>query len=185
MNVGKIFERSFAGSVPKYAKIHRLPDSAQSFGNSSNLRFSQESPFDFILWDSHRRVLFALELKSVKGKSISYEKDKGGKGIIHYHQIEALNEWNKYEGTICGFVIEFRELEATIFLYIDSFNKITKGSSKKSINYEDIVNSGLPYIVIPQTLKRTRYTYDVESLLSKANFIEKEDKENDEGKPQS
>ena len=91
-----------------------------------------------------------------------------------------MNSCNKYEGIVCGFIIFFREIETTIFLYIDSFNEIIKNSIKKSLNYDDIAKSGVPYILIPQTKKRTRYVYDIESLLSKAYFIEKEDKENDE-----
>lgn len=179
-NVGKQFEQDFSKSIPEYAMLYRLPDSAQSFGGSSTLRFSRKSPFDFFLWDSKRRVLYALENKTVAGKSISFEKENCENGLIHYHQIQGLNSCNKYEGTVCGFIIFFREIETTIFLYIDSFNEIIKNSIKKSLNYDDIAKSGVPYILIPQTKKRTRYVYDIESLLSKAYFIEKEDKENDE-----
>lgn len=184
-NIGKQFEQDFSESIPEYVMLYRLPDSAQSFGNSTVLRFSRKSPFDFFLWDSKRHILYALENKTVEGKSISFEREKSGCAVIHYHQIQGLNQYNKYEGIVCGFVIFFRGIETTVFLPINSFNDIVKNNEKKSVNYNDIVTSGLPYIVIPQTKKRTRYVYDIESLLSKANFIEKEDKENDEGKPQS
>lgn len=177
MNVGKKFEKDFSESIPGYVLVHRLPDSAQAFGSNSELRFSNKSPFDFLLWDSHRRVLYALEMKSVSGKTISFERSKEDNGSIHFHQIEGLNRYNKYEGVICGFVINFRKIETTLFLYIDSFNKLIELVNKKSISYNDIINSQLPYIIIPQTIKRTRYTYDVESLLSKSDFIGKEDKD--------
>lgn len=74
MNVGKVFESRIQKCVPDYAKIFRLPDSAQSFGKSRNLRFSRKNPFDYFMWDSSRHYLYALELKTVKGKSISFEK---------------------------------------------------------------------------------------------------------------
>lgn len=166
-NVGKKFEQDFSKSIPDYVLLYRLPDSAQSFGGgNSNLRFSNKNPFDFFLWDSQRRILYALEMKTVKGKSISFETDKTENKEIHFHQIQGLNKCNKYEGTVCGFIIEFRQIERTIFLPIDSFNNLVAGINKKSFNYSDVEASGLPYIVIPQTKKRTRYTYDVESLLS-------------------
>lgn len=176
MNVGKKFEKDFSESIPEYVLVYRLPDSAQAFGDSSRLRFSNKNPFDFMLWDSQRHILYALEMKSVSGKSVSFERDKDDKGVIHFHQIEGLNKYNKYEGIVCGFVINFRSIETTLFLYIDSFNGVVKSINKKSMSYDDIIKSGYPSIVIPQFKKRTRYTYDVEAMLSKCNFIEKEDK---------
>ena len=183
-NIGKQFEQDFSKSIPDYAMLYRLPDSAQSFGNSTALRFSRKSPFDFFLWDSKRRLLYALENKTVEGKSISFEREKNDNAVIHYHQIQGLNQYNKFEGVICGFIIFFREIETTVFLPINSFNNIVIDSEKKSLNYSDIVGSGFEYIIIHQTKKRTRYTYDIESLLSKASLIAKEDK-NDEDRKQT
>lgn len=165
-NVGKIFEANIKKSIPNYALLYRLPDSAQSFGGSNNLRFSRRNPFDFLLWDSMRHILYALEMKTVTGKSISFERTKEESGEIHFHQICALNDWNKYDGIICGFVIEFRKIETTVFIPIDSFNKLISYIDKKSFNYDDLVESSLPYVVIPQTKKRTRYTYDIDNFLS-------------------
>lgn len=164
-NVGKLFEEDFKKSIPNYVLLYRLPDSAQSFGGSNNLRFSRKNPFDYIMFDSKKHILYALELKTVSGKSISFERDKDESGEIHYHQIKGLNEWNKFDGIVCGFIIEFREIETTVFIEIESFNYLIENIDKKSFNYNDIQNSGLPYFIIPQTKKRTRYTYDIENLL--------------------
>lgn len=164
-NVGKIFEEDFKNSIPDYALLYRLPDAAQSFGGSNKLRFSRKNPFDFILWDSKRHILYALETKTVKGKSISFERDKNEEKEIHYHQIKGLNEWNRFDGTICGFIIEFRQIEITIFLPIESFNLLIELIDKKSFNYDDLKNNDIPYFVIPQKKKRTRYTYDINHLL--------------------
>lgn len=171
VNVGKQFELNFKKSVPEYVLLYRLPDSAQSFGTNSNLRFSRKNPFDYLMWDSHNHVLYALELKTVKGISISFEKDtenKDGKKNsreIHLHQIKGLNEWNKYDGIICGFVIEFRQITTTIFLEIESFNQLIKQITKTSFNYNNVVQSGLPYTIIPQKKKRTQYRYEIEKML--------------------
>ena len=169
-NQGKLFEEQIKKSVPDYALIYRLPDSAQSFGEKNNrLRFSRKNPFDYLIWDSLRRALFALELKSVAGKSISFEHTKEDKGDIHNHQIVGLDEWNKYNGIICGFIIEFRQIETTVFLDIDSFHRLVDSLPKKSFNMSDIKSSGVPHFVIPQKKMRTRYRYDMDKFLSEIN----------------
>ena len=156
--VGKVFEDNFKKSMPDYALLYRLPDAAQSFGRSSNLRFSNKNPFDFILFDSKWKILYALELKSVKGKSISFERTKEDKGDIHYHQIEGLNEWDKYDGTVCGVIIEFRELETTIFINIQVI-------PKKSFNFADLDEYKIKYFIIPQKKLKTNYRYDIHHML--------------------
>lgn len=166
MNIGKKFEEDFKNSVPDYALFYRLPDAAQSFGGGNSLRFSRKNPFDCLIWNPKRRLLYALELKTVKGKSISFERTYGESREIHYHQIQGLNDWNQYDGVICGFIIWFRELEKTIFINIDSFNFLIEEINKKSFNYDDLVNSEVQFYVIPQKKKRTRYRYDINALLS-------------------
>ena len=83
INIGKRFENNFRDSVSDDILYYRLKDSAQSFGNSNHLRFSSKNPFDCLLYKSPS--LFALELKSVGTSSISFERSKDEKGIIHYH----------------------------------------------------------------------------------------------------
>ena len=167
MNQGKIFENSIKESVPDGVFIYRLPDAAQSFAKSSNLRFSRKNPCDYFIYDAcGTRLLFALELKTVKGKSISFERNKDEQKIIHHHQITGLNEWNKFENIVCGFLIEFRAIETTIFLDISDFNRLLEETEKKSFTIADLDNMGLPYLVIPQELKRKRYSYDLSPLIN-------------------
>lgn len=167
-NVGKIFEKSIQKSVPDYALMYRLPDAAQSFGGG-NLRFSRKNPFDFILFDSKARTLYALELKTVAGKSISFERTKEESREIHYHQIVGLNEWNKYDGIIAGFIIEFRQIETTIFLEISEFIKLISLIDKKSFNMNDLNDNHIHYLVIEQKKSRTRYTYNIDKFLCDSN----------------
>ena len=163
---GKNFEMQFAKSAPKYALVYRVPDSAQAFGYSTNLRFSRKNSFDYLIWDSIRHKLYAIELKTVAGKSISFERVKEDKGEIHWHQINGLNTWNKYDGITCGFVIEFREMELTIFIEIDDFNKLMQFVGKKSFTIKDLDDYDIPYFVIPQWKPKVNYRYDVDKLLS-------------------
>lgn len=163
-NIGKVFESQIKKSTPDYALLYRLPDSAQSFGGG-NLRFSNRNPFDFLLWDSIKHKLYAMEMKTVSGKSISFERNKQEKGEIHFHQINGLNDWNKFDGITCGFVIEFRQLEKTIFLEISEFNKLISAITKKSFNFNDLAENNISYIVIRQEKSRTRYIYDIDTFL--------------------
>ena len=165
-NVGKIFEEQWKASVPNYALLYRLPDSAQSFGGSNNLRFSAKPPFDYLMWDSMRHRLYALEMKTKNGKSISFERKKEDKGDIHYHQIQGLNKWNKFDGITCGLIVEFREIETTVFIDIEQMNLIMKIIPKKSFCFDDLDKNGIKYTVINQTKARTRYTYDIDGFLN-------------------
>lgn len=169
-NIGKIFEDSVQRSMPDYVLMYRLPDSAQSFEKNKKLRFSRKNPFDYLLWDSNRHVLYALEMKTVAGNSISFERAKNEKRNIHYHQIEGLNKWNAYDGIICGFIIEFRKSETTVFLNIDEFNRLMTLISKFSFTIEDLEKHNIKHQIIPQEKLRTRYKYDFSGLLEKGYF---------------
>lgn len=163
-NIGKVFEEQIKKSIPSYALLYRLPDSAQSFGGG-NLRFSNKSPFDFLMWDSRKHKLYALEMKTVAGKSISFERDKSKNKEIHYHQIQGLNEWNRYDGITCGFIIEFRQIEKTVFINIEDFNKIMVAIPKTSFNYNDLIEYKINHTVIKQVKARTRFTYKIDEFL--------------------
>lgn len=164
-NVGKKFEQDWIKSVPDYVGVLRIPDAAQSFFRSSNLRFSRKNPFDFLLWCPKTLTLYTLELKTVKGKSISFERAKDEHGEIHYHQIIGLENFEKIGECVCGFIIEFRELETTIFLPIKEFIKLQGLINKKSFNYNDLSNNNIEYIIIPQKMLKTHYRYDIEYFL--------------------
>lgn len=170
-NVGKKFESSIQSCVPEYALMYRLPDSAQSFGGSSKLRFSKKNPFDFLLWDSLRHILYAFELKTVAGKSISFERSKDETGEIHFHQINGLREWSLYDGIISGFIVEFRQIEKTIFIEINDFDSLIEAIDKKSFSYNDIKNLHIPHIEIAQEKMRVNYKYDVASFLNESALL--------------
>lgn len=164
-NVGKQFEQDFIRSAPNDLGVVRIPDAAQSFYRSSNLRFSRKNPFDFLLWYPKTLTLYALELKTVKGKSISFERTKEGHGEIHYHQIIGLDNFEKIGECVCGFIIKFRELETTIFLPISEFIELQNAITKKSFNYNDLINNNVSFVTISQSLLKTHYRYDIETFL--------------------
>lgn len=164
-NIGKRFEQDFIKSTPENVGVIRLPDAAQSFYKSSNLRFSHKNPYDYLMWNPNSLTLYALELKTVKGKSISFERTKDENGEIHYHQIVGLENFEKIGECVCGFVIEFREIETTIFLSIKEFLKLQDVIPKKSFNFKDLSTYNVNYITINQTLLKTHYRYDIDDFL--------------------
>ena len=174
-NIGKKFENAIKRSAPDYMLLYRLPDAAQSFGGGNKLRFSWKNPFDFLLWDSQRHMLFALELKTVAGKSISFERTAEDVGDIHLHQVEGLLGWSQYDGITAGFIIEFRAIETTVFIPISGYMALINAISKKSFSRKDLDDYKVPYVQIPQKKLRTQYRYDIESMV---NQIEN-DKENE------
>lgn len=161
-SVGKVFEDNWKASVPDNVLYYRPPDSAQSFGGSSNLRFSSKSPCDCFLYDG--RFLYMLELKTVGTKSISFERDKNDHGVIHIHQIDNLERFSQFKNVIAGFILDFRLSEKTYFVHINDFMQMINKIDKKSFNESDL--NGLCYpIEIKKRKLRVNWRYDIDNLL--------------------
>lgn len=169
MNDGKKFENAWKSSVDKAGYFyHRLKDSAQSFGGTNNLRFSSKNPYDCFVFSGKK--LYALELKSTKGTSFSFwradfeDKEKHQTFLIHKHQIEGLKKARDFQNVIAGLVLNFRDTtNHTYFWDIGDFLNCTDALEKKSFNEADVIkNNG---ILIPQTIKKVNYVYDVSELI--------------------
>lgn len=169
-NSGKIFETDFSKSVPDYCFIHRLKDSAQSYNNSKVTSFTWNNECDFFIYDSKSHLLYALELKSTKYKSINFEIDENDKSskMIKLHQIKSLTDMSKYDGIVAGFIFNFRDeehnMERTYFQNIIDFNNMCKKINKQSCNEIDLLLNGA--IKIDGTKKRVHYTWDLDKFLS-------------------
>ena len=169
---GKVFEQNFAKSAPDYALVYRVPDNPNGFQKNAILRFTRKNPFDYLIWDSRHFRLYALELKTVAGRSIAFERENDERGSgIHYHQALGLSDWSKYPGVKAGFVIEFREIEKTIFLEIGAYHQMTRFVDKKSFTLKDLDDYDIPYMLIPQRVVRINYRYDIDQFLSKQAII--------------
>ena len=149
-NIGKKFENNWKASMPNDIFYYRLKDQAQSFGGASKLRFSLKNPCDCFLFKSP--TLFALELKSVGTSSISFEKTKEEKGVIHFHQIEGLRNFRHSDGT-----------ENCYFIHINDFDMMINSLDKKSFNEKDL--SKYNPIIIENRKKKVNYTYNIEKFI--------------------
>lgn len=165
-NTGKIFEDDLKKSIPDYVMITRLKDSSLNYNRTENSKYSTNNPYDFLLWDSKHFKLYALELKTVNKKLISFERTEKDKGKIHYHQINGLKIASSFDGVVAGFVIEFRECRTTIFIEINNFIILINSIDKKSFNLSDLENSNIDYEIIEQHIKRTRYSYDMDTFFN-------------------
>ena len=114
-----------------------------------------------------------LELKTVAGKSISFERSKKDKGEIHYHQIEYLQSCSQYQNVIPGLIIDFRGTGNTWFLHIDQWNGLITSITKKSFNESDLLSYSYPLLISKKKLK-VNYRYDVDKLIQDMTKLEED-----------
>lgn len=169
-NSGKKFEELFKNSVNREKHLLiRIPDPPQSFIKSEYSKFSNENPCDFILYDTDTNLMYLLELKTTKYKSMNFQlnEDDNQHKMIKYHQINSLTKYSKYNGVISGFVFNFRDeehqIERTYFQNIIDFNNMVNKLDKKSFNEINLLTNNS--IKINGNKKRVNYKWDVEKLL--------------------
>ena len=109
-------------------------------------------------------VLYTLELKSVGTSSISFERTKDDKGVIHKHQIDNLLNFSTYENIISGLVLDFRLSDKTYFCMIEEFVNMANNLDKKSFNEKDLYEWCNPIEIEKKKLK-VNYRYNVGKFL--------------------
>lgn len=171
MNTGKIFENEIKESIPNGVFYYRLKDPANSFGqDSEKTRFSLPNPFDFFMYKNP--YLYAIENKSKNNSMLSWTLDKKIKGKdIKAGQLLELYDAYK-QGLIAGIFINFRHVEETYFLHIRDFMDFAEVTDKKSINRHDVIEYN--GFLIPQKLKKVKYTYDINALIKHCEDTYKE-----------
>lgn len=169
-NKGKVFEDEFKASVPNDVYLYRLTDSASGFSGGTITRFAVKNPFDFLMFT--KGVLMPLELKTTSHKSISFDpkpRKTKSSNMIKWHQIEGLLEANKYGKIRSGFLFQFANIDKgykrTYWMSIGDFFCMVESfeGKKKSFTEKDLKN--FRAFEVFGKLKRTRYTYDVTSLI--------------------
>lgn len=169
-NAGKIFERDFQLSAPDYCFVYRLNDPAQSMQKTA-LRFSLKNPCDFFVFNDNDGKLYALELKTTKNKSISFESidpsENSSGRMIHRHQIIGLKKMSGYKNIIAGFILNYRNEinneQATYFISINNFEKLYYDIGKWSFTENDLLEFGA--IKLEGHKKKTHYVWEYESFL--------------------
>ena len=122
-----------------------------------------------MMFDGYR--FFCLELKSVAGKSISFERTKNDKGEIYYHQIEYLKKCSEYKNIVSGLIVDFRGTDNTWFLHINEWDDLVNSITKKSFNESDLLSYSHPILILKKKLK-VNYRYDVMKFIQDTTIFE-------------
>lgn len=155
MNKGKIFEKNFKKSVPGDMFYYRLKDGTAGFKGqkNENVRFQATNICDCILFDG--KLLFLLELKNHKGKSLPYS-------CIRKSQKEGLLLEQYKKNVVCGLVINFEDLEECYFLHICDVREFMRKSDRKSIPIDYCRKMG---VKIEMKKLRVNYKYNIKKWL--------------------
>ena len=170
-NVGKIFESDFKASFSDDCLVIRLPDPPQAFTQSKDTKFSHKNPCDYIVFSCKERILYCLELKTTKYKSMSFEDINGNaeqKRMIHKHQIEALERFSNYDNVRAAFVFNFRDerndTQRTYYQDINDFQKMCADISKVSFDEIDLIRHNAKKI--NGVKKRVHFRWEVEEFFA-------------------
>lgn len=152
-STGKRFEENFRKSIPPTIFYYRFKDSSNNWNRGDGIRFAPSNICDCMLFDG--RMLYLLELKSTKGKSLSFNN-------IREHQIDDLLEASKFKNVVCGFIIELSDLKCAFYMPIIDFKTLLDNSNRKSLSLEEMSEKG---IEIDYKVLRTNCRLDIEKLL--------------------
>ena len=142
---GKRFEENWKKSIPKDIFYYRLRDNSNTWSNGTKTRFATSNICDCLIFDGE--VLYALELKSTKGKSLPYNNIKD-------HQIKDLLWCSEFANVISGFVIEFDSVNECYFIEISQFRKFKEQSDRKSLPIDYCRENGLKIEIINKKVNR-------------------------------
>ena len=151
-NPGKKFEEDFVKSIPERCDVTRLKD-AGGWSNATNMRFTSSNPCDFIVWSGENRQVYKFELKSIKGKSLPFAN-------IKENQLDGLCK-SSNKDVMAWFIVNFRAVNETYWIPALAMACEIDIGERKSLSLAKAKEIG---ILIPQTLIRVRYKYDLDWL---------------------
>lgn len=162
-NEGKLFEEDIKKSIPEGYWFYRFKDGTGNFGGTKNenVRFQAHNISDCEVMG--KKYLFILELKSHKGASIPFN-------CIRDTQLKEMSEIN-HELVKAYFIFNYRDLESTFAIDVQTVKKYIKEADRKSIPIKWAIENG---IEITSTKKKIRFKYDLENFFKKIEC----DKEN-------
>lgn len=153
-NVGKNFEKDWKDSIPGSVFYYRFKDGTSSWASNDKLSFSTSNIADCMLY--YNGKLYILELKTVQGKSFGFAN-------VRNNQLIEMEKASKFMGIVAGFVINFRDIDKTVFIEINEFIDIMNRSGKKSFNQKDLEFHN--YTEIEGKKKKVHFGYNVEKFL--------------------
>lgn len=159
MNAGKIMERQWRNSAIRVPglRYQRMNDGTASFWQGQNgARFQQKNPFDCYMFK--KPVLFELELKAHKGKSIPFS-------AIRENQITHLAKISRADiGVVAGVVVYFEDEKRCFFADGNLVFGFMNEGTRKSIPLSWFETWGEEITV---TQLRRNVMYDVDGFVNK------------------
>lgn len=155
MNAGKRMEAAWREGAVKVEDLYyqRMNDGTATFygGQQDGVRFQQRNNYDCFMFRCG--VLFLLELKSHKGKSLPLS-------AIREQQIRHLGSVD-VEMVLPGLVCHFEDVGECWFLHGKDLKAFVDAGERKSIPVEYFREKGIQIAV---RKKKVNYAYDVEEF---------------------
>lgn len=156
LSSGKIFEGEFKASLKDSCRFYfyRFRDGTSSWGGGEKTRFQAKNICDCLVFDNIGGVLYFVELKSYKGKSVPFS-------CLRRNQIVELSEAARGARTVSLVIFNMRDVQKTYAVEIDSVVRYMADSERNSFPLSFFEEDGF---LISQELKRERYKYGLEEL---------------------
>jgi recombination protein U len=158
MNAGKVFENDFKKSVPAHMWFYRFRDGTATFydgmDRDDGIRFQQTNICDCLIF--HNGLLVLAELKSSKGKSVSFKN-------LREKQVKELFEIT-VSGIRTGFIFNMRDIEETYWIDAWKVKEYMDFADRKSFPIDWMRSVGIPV----NTMKlKVHYRYGVAELVER------------------
>ncbi len=167
MGPGKKFEQDFQKSVPTGFYFYRLRDAA-GWRVGTDTRFTVSNDYDMFMFALG--WLFAIELKTVKGKSISFKS-------LNPNQEMGLMRAAAHEGVQSGVLVFLRASDEIFWVPIWEWVSAKARLERKSLGLTELRDIG---IAVSFRRPRTRIRVDVYKFVVDA-IMDKPKERDDEG----
>lgn len=160
--VGQKFETYLKNSIPNNIMCLRLKDGPKGFTFNAN-------PSDYVLFNG--KLLLFCECKTIQTKSFPLN-------LISQGQFFAMVQECVIKNVLGGWLINFRELNETYFLPLQTYLTYRIDSNKKSVSPKDLSEIGIlvPLRIVGKRAQRL----DIEYLFSKLEAYYESIFDNDE-----
>ncbi len=167
MGPGKKFEQDFQNSVPTGFYYYRLRDAA-GWRVGTDTRFTVSNDYDMFMFALG--FLFAIELKTVKGKSISFKS-------LNPNQEMGLMKAAAHEGVQSGVLVFLRASDEIFWVPIWEWVSAKARLERKSLGLDELRDIG---IAVSFRRPRTRIRVDVYKFVVDA-IMDQPKERDDEG----
>jgi penicillin-binding protein-related factor A (putative recombinase) len=166
MGPGKKFEQDFQKSVPTGFYYYRLRDAA-GWRVGTDTRFTVSNDYDMFMFALG--YLFAIELKTVKGKSISFKS-------LNPNQEMGLMHAAAHEGVQAGVLVFLRASDEIFWVPIWEWVSAKARLSRKSLGQAELRDIG---IAVSFRRPRTRIKVNVYNMVVDAILNQPKERDNE------